>query len=62
MYNPQGCQAASRQGQSRGGKKEGRKEGRRVGEEGSWLVILYYVLMFKKNNVTLCFSLDLTIL
>lgn len=44
------------------GRKEGRKEGRRVGEEGSWLVILYYVLMFKKNNVTLCFSLDLTIL
>lgn len=42
--------------------EERRKEGKRVGEEGSWLVILYYVLMFKKNNVTLCFSLDLTIL
>ena len=57
MYNPQGCQAASRQGQTRGGRKE-----KSVGEEGGWLVILYYFLIFKKNNVTLCFSLDLTIL
>ena len=52
----------ARQGEER--RKEGRKEGQRVGEEGSWLVTLYYFLMFKekKNNVTLCFSLDLTIL
>lgn len=53
MYNPQGCQAASRQGQTRGRKGKGSS-----GQEGSWLVILYYFLMFKKkNNVTfLCFS------
>lgn len=36
----------------RGGKKEARKEGKggRVGEEGSWLVILYYFLMFNKKK------------
>lgn len=38
MYNPQGCQAASRQGQTRGG--------RRV--QGSWLVTLYYFEYLRK--------------
>lgn len=61
MYNPQGCQAASRQGQARGGSKEG-KEGRRGGKLAGDTLLLFNVQ--RKYNVTFCFyfSLDLTIL
>lgn len=40
---------AAKQLPDRARRGEGRKEGKRVGEEGSWLVILYYFLMFKKK-------------
>lgn len=54
---------AAKQLPDRARRGEERRKERGLGEEGSWLVILYYFLIFKKkNNVTLCVSLDLTIL